>query len=372
MFERFYNDRVLPDPLTFRWKYRDADEAAERVAAAEKHVGVMNAFVDLMNKTGVTDVERLNEIVITYLARNIEGMEELLYEGDGAVIRLYTDDPEIEALPETGLEVADDTEVNTDQDIGTISEQITLTDDSKEYRLAGAKAFNTIADEFVQKLGGTLITASQGRLRGRRLGAYVREYLAEYGYEAFRQGKKDGGVDEERLTIDEDVDYRGWLGEQNKFIGDLERRIRRGTSTGEDKPRRPLTDAEIWATARAWGNVGLQKAYYLGVQSADANGMYEFTGDDGKESCSTCKRLKGQIHRMHEWKRASLIPGIDVKNFECGGFQCQHRLRKVKGRSRGRLKEYLPVLSLDQAFYDHFWPDVVGKGHEHAPVHNHS
>jgi hypothetical protein len=372
MFERFFNDRVLPDALTFRWKYRDAEESAEQVAGAKAHVEVMNAFVDLMNKTGVTDTERLNEIVISYLARNVPGLEELLYEGDGQVIRLYTDDPQPDTEGDTGLEVADNDEVNTEQDIGDAGEQVVL-DDAKAYVLLGSKDFNAIAEKFIERLGGTLIAASQGRLRNRRLGSYVRSYLASDGLEALMEGKKVGGVDEDSLTPEEDAAFTAWLAEQNTFIADLEKRVRRGVSTGEDGPRRPLTDTELWSTARAWANVGLQKAYYIGVQSADKNGMYEFVGDDGAESCRTCKRLKGQIHRMSDWSKAKLIPGIDVKNYECGGYQCQHRLRKVKGRARGRLKMYGPTapLSLLEAFDSHFWPGLPGERHTHA-VHNHS
>lgn len=372
MFERFFNDRVLPDALTFRWKYRDAEESAEQVASAKAHIEAMNQFVDLMNKTGVTDVEKLNEIVISYLARNVPGLEELLYDGDGQIIRLYSDDPQPDTEAAPTMEVADNDEINTDEDIGDAGEQI-VADESKAYHL-GQKDYDAIADRFVDKLGGTLIAAAQGRLRGQRLGGYVRQYLSTFGLDALKAGKVAGGVDEEGLTREEDAEYTAWLAEQNTFISDLEKRVRRGVSTGEGRDRRPLTDAELWNTARAWANVGLQKAYYIGVQSADKNGLYEFVGDDGTESCRTCKRLKGQRHRMNDWRKAQLIPGIDVKNFECGGFQCKHRLIKVKGRARGRLKESgsSASTSLLQAFENHFWPGLPGEGHSHAAVCHHS
>ncbi len=71
--------------------------------------------------------------------------------------------------------------------------------------------------------------------------------------------------------------------------------------------------------------------YYAGIQSADTNGMYSFEGDDGKESCPDCQRLKGVKHRMSWWVDKELRPGVDHDNFECGGWNCQHYLERVGG-----------------------------------------
>jgi hypothetical protein len=64
--------------------------------------------------------------------------------------------------------------------------------------------------------------------------------------------------------------------------------------------------------------------------------MYEFTGEDGAESCSDCQRLKGQRHRMKDWTRKGLRPRVDTSAFECGGWMCQHVLARTTDRASGK------------------------------------
>lgn len=85
------------------------------------------------------------------------------------------------------------------------------------------------------------------------------------------------------------------------------------------------------ARAQKWMGT-IDEFYYAGIQSADSNGLYEFTGDDGKDSCATCQRLQGVKHRMKWWIDHELRPGIDHDNFDCGTWSgsCNHYLERVE------------------------------------------
>jgi hypothetical protein len=66
-------------------------------------------------------------------------------------------------------------------------------------------------------------------------------------------------------------------------------------------------------------------ALYNGAKIAGAgNMMLTFDGDDGKESCADCLRLKGQRHRASWWRNHGLVP--PSRNYACGGYHCEHRL----------------------------------------------
>jgi hypothetical protein len=85
-----------------------------------------------------------------------------------------------------------------------------------------------------------------------------------------------------------------------------------------------------------WWRKTMQPFYYAGLESAQRNAMMEFAGDDGLESCVTCRRLKGQRHRLKDWKRKQLRPQVDTSSFECGGWRCEHKLIPVAGKATGK------------------------------------
>ena len=162
----------------------------------------------------------------------------------------------------------------------------------------------------------------------RRFGLVLRDLIRKYGREAYLDGMKDGGVDTARvLDGDDQAAYRALLAEQSKFVTGLGKVLYR-----EDG----ITNAQADLKADLWFNKSILPFYDEGRVSADANGTYEFTGDDGAESCVTCQRLKGQRHRMKDWARKGLRPRVDTSAFECGGWMCKHLLVKTSEPARGK------------------------------------
>ena len=79
------------------------------------------------------------------------------------------------------------------------------------------------------------------------------------------------------------------------------------------------------ATARAVGYANTLDRIYNRVKvMAAGSRMLTFAGEDGEESCSDCQRYKGKRRKASWWIRNDAIP--PNRNFECGGYRCQHVL----------------------------------------------
>ena len=161
-------------------------------------------------------------------------------------------------------------------------------------------------------------------LSSRSMGARVRSLLRQYGYLAYQDGLTDGGVEDGVLDDDDEAEFVALLAAQNTFVSDF------------SKAAADLSDALAAGKPAMWYTKSIATFYETGRLSADRNGMYEFVGDDGEESCDTCQRLKDQRHRMKDWTRKKLRPGVDTDNFECRGFNCRHLLKKTTSKARGR------------------------------------
>lgn len=155
--------------------------------------------------------------------------------------------------------------------------------------------------------------------------ARIRGAITRYGTLAYQDGMQAGGVDGSELTEDDTLKIKDLNVADSQYVSDLVNEIYSAPGmSGTPASRAPL-----------WGAKTLNAFYYAGLGSADANGMYEFTGHDGEESCTDCKRLKGQRHRMKDWEKKKMRPQKDTASFDCGGWRCEHELTKVSGKARG-------------------------------------
>jgi len=309
--ERRLND-VLPEACEFTFKVQDPYEAAERAQSAQVWAGVVAALGDKLTP----DEARL------LLANQIEAVKDAITDADGALIRLNDADPKDD--PQAPQIVAGDaTPVDAPPAAAPVNE--TTADSMK----AGAvKALQATRLMFEADFNDLLDGARDDDFGRRRFGIVLRDLIRKYGREAYLDGMKDGGVDTVRvLDGDDQAAYRALLAEQSKFVTGLGKVLYR-----EDG----ITNAQADLKADLWFNKSILPFYDEGRVSADANGTYEFTGDDGAESCVTCQRLKGQRHRMKDWARKGLRPRVDTSAFECGGWMCKHLLVKTSEPARGK------------------------------------
>lgn len=315
MLERFFNTRVLPDPLRYQWKYRDSEQSMQSAEIAEKHLSVANTLVMMLGSS-----VQSKEIALRYLADNVDSLGQILTDENGEMVSLYDDDP--------GEDVPDAQQVATDIDaevqptapgVQTAQDDVTVPAATKEY---SETQFGFERDWFA-----IVNDANNGDIANRRrAGTLLRATLTKYGRRAVFDGLEAGGVIVDNLDGDDLDEFLNWNGEQSGYISGFTTRIWDNE----------LSEAQVRAAVSAWTNKSLQGAYMIGLQSADANGMYEFAGDDGEESCPDCKRMKGQVHRLKDYRKRRLRPGVDTDNFKCGGFHCEHRLVRVnRTREKG-------------------------------------
>lgn len=147
---------------------------------------------------------------------------------------------------------------------------------------------------------------------------------------AYADGLINGGVlDGELSEGDEDI-LAAHIAEQSQYVTNLGEKLFKT----EDGISQALADKK----PQMWFRKSVMPMFDAGQFSANSNRMMEFTGNDGLENCGTCKRLKGQRHRHRDWKRKGLRPDAseDADNFDCGLWQCEHRLTPVAGKERGK------------------------------------
>jgi hypothetical protein len=142
---------------------------------------------------------------------------------------------------------------------------------------------------------------------------------------AYRDGLKAGGVDSDPDEAEQDT-IEELAANQREYINALSARVFKDET---------VTPAMAEQKAAMWWGASIEPSYYAGFESAARNQMMEMAGDDGEESCITCRILKMQRHRLKDWSRKQLIPQTHGENYECKGFNCNHILVPVGGKARG-------------------------------------
>jgi hypothetical protein len=197
--------------------------------------------------------------------------------------------------------------------------------DTIEFDDEATKAFTTSSGvDFTTRFADILTRTTSGALKRNQAENLMLGLLLNTAKRVYRDGLAEGGVTED-LDAEENQEIQNWVADQIEYLDPLLALAERGG----------LTPAQIDARAQMWASKGLTQVQTMGRMSADANGMYEFVGDDGKENCKTCRRLKGQIHRLKDWKRKKMIPGRDTNAFICKGFQCRHTLQRTMEAAKG-------------------------------------
>jgi hypothetical protein len=187
-----------------------------------------------------------------------------------------------------------------------------------------SKAYGSTSSDFQTRFVDIVTRAVQGRLRRNQAENLMLGLLNSSGIKAFQDGLIEGGVAGD-LDDDDLMRVQDWLSDTIDYLDPFITSAFDGT----------LPEAQVDGRAQMWTNKSLGQMHTAGRLSADKNGMYLFTGKDGKENCTTCKRLKGQVHRFKDWERKKLIPGLNTDTFDCGGWRCEHRLVRTTGKAYG-------------------------------------
>jgi hypothetical protein len=318
--ERCLND-VLPEEYTFQFKKRDAQEDAETAANAK-------AWADVIATLG----PRLSdEEARQLLANEVEPLHEVVTNEAGQVTVIDADvQPppvgEVQDGPPQEQPEQSDSEASVDENDGgpTADGMGAIGSGRRNLRVGESiKAIQATQLAFEADFADLVANALDGAVNRQRFGIVARALLRRHGQDAYKDGLKDGGVDTDELSTEDQNALLVWIAEQSGYVTDLGKRI----YTGKDN-RTPDYTASMWASK------SLREVYQLGVLSADRNGMYEWVLGATEDHCSDCLRLNGQRHRLREWHIRGWLPG-DPK-LECKGFNCDCKLTKTTERARGR------------------------------------
>lgn len=328
---RLIND-LLPDEYEFAFKYRDAQEDQERASTAAVWAGVIASLGSSLS------AEEQRQMI----ANTIEAAKNAITDENGEIRRV--DDEDVETAPASvndaaandpaasGDENRDDSDAADGRDREQVRARSRLDGDvGGQSADTAEKAIQATRIDFEDAFADLISARQAGEVNASRFGIVARDLLRRYGLQALRDGLEDGGVqtvdsDGNPLPLepDEQAIYNDWLVQQSVYVTNFGRSLTAG------EPVKAEDRAAIWA------NKSLMTLYDEGIASANGNAMMEFAGDDGEESCATCQRLKGQRHRMKNWKRRKLRPQVDTENFKCGGWQCKHVLIRTTERAKGR------------------------------------
>lgn len=193
-----------------------------------------------------------------------------------------------------------------------------------DYATIRGDYYNSVFDNVSSYLGGyTGIATARNEVKKACATAFV---------DAFETGAVD--TQGAGATYDPDPEDTDWLAtrmeQEFAFIDGMF-----GTMKGmKDDPENPLTEDDItqYATDRANGYcASLDAVYGQGKLRSRKNMMLTLDGPDGKESCKTCQKYKGQRHRAKWWISHDLVPAPGNDMYECGNWQCQHVLSDDSG-----------------------------------------
>ena len=302
--ERVWNV-LLPRSLEWKYKAQNNEQDIQTAQIAQTWVNV------------IRDSTFMNEDEKRQMAANqIPAFADVLLDEQGNV-RLPEDDPKAD---NQAVIATDTAQLDTPDTVPQI------TADS-EAQLATAnpaqpeeKAIDDTESAFIDEMKAAMQDGIDRVVSKASTGSRIRGIIARYGKSAYIDGLEDGGV--EGGELDEDDlrligDYNVW---DSTYVTSLVDEIYSTAGMSET----PDVRAPKWVST-------LNRYYYGGIASADKNGMYIFTGDDGKENCATCASLKGVKHRMKWWVDHELRPGLDHHSFECGSWpgNCNHYLERV-------------------------------------------
>jgi hypothetical protein len=299
---------VLPRPL--EWEYKAQNEAQGKETA-----DIAKVWTDMLKEVTYMSDDEKRQLA----ANQIPAFADVLQDENGE-IRLFDADPK---TVEQAIIATDTTQIAPTPaapDVTANSNTDAVMVDNATQAPPVTKAIDDTESAFISEIQAAMQDGVDRTVTKASTAARIRGAISRYGKLAYQDGLEDGGVDSSDLDDDDlrlIADYNVW---DSVYVTDLVNEIYSEAGMSET----PETRAPKWVST-------LNRYYYGGIASADKNGMYIFTGDDGKENCDTCASLKGVKHRMKWWIENELRPGLDHESFDCGSWpgNCNHYLEKV-------------------------------------------
>jgi|CXWL01.1.fsa_nt_gi 2'-5' RNA ligase len=204
------------------------------------------------------------------------------------------------------------------------------------------KAVQATRLDFENDFEDILNEALAGNLKRSRWSMLTRNLIGVSINKAYRDGLKDGGVDDEPDDT-EQAAIDAMISDQSTYVTNLGNTLYKSESV--------ISDAMAAQKPAMWWNGSIAPAYSAGLLSADANSMFGWHLGQTEQHCEAegskwgCKNLDGTRKRYKTWDKLGLIAGTIGQNTTCGGYRCECKLIRVAAKST----DFLP----DWEYYHH-------------------
>jgi phage portal protein BeeE/2'-5' RNA ligase len=197
-------------------------------------------------------------------------------------------------------------------------------------KLLSEKAIATTKRSYLNSVGAMIQEARAGKLTQTKFRNNMRNLTKNTISRAYLDGLEDAGVFEDTTPETKEA-IRQLKLEPTSFVKDFAAKL---------FSEEGITDEEANGKPEMWYAGSISQAYNAGLMAGNENGMYEFGGDDGLNTCRDCERLQElpDRHRLKAWDRRglNLAEGAFVgQKTKCGGWKCLHLLKRATGRAQG-------------------------------------
>lgn len=296
--ERSIN-QTLPEGMEFAFKYKDEEEDQANATLAQTWTGIGETLLRL----GVG-----GNVVAQVMVNQVPALHDVMTDEAG-VLRLPDDDPKSpeqeSPSPAPQLEAQ------------TTPEDNVVVDDNKEINATRQATLN-LFNSTIRAMQDGLISEGVAK-------AALRRGLLVNGDRAILDGMQDGGIDNPQMTKESTNVIARWRAAQVKRVDAFV-----ATNFKED-----MSESQLRNRAQMWVNKSINPLYFEGLAIADKDKRFMWVLDPAKESCLTCLRLNGQIHRMKDFIASSFLP--QAPTLDCKGFQCGCKLTPTELKASGRL-----------------------------------
>lgn len=142
--------------------------------------------------------------------------------------------------------------------------------------------------------------------------------------DSYFEGLAQGGVTPDQMDEEDALNVIQLNLTQQDYVKAFSDDVRKAAKVGTAEAKNAiLRRIDLWAASIA-------AAGQAGLNSAKANELVVFDGDDGDESCQDCQRYKREAHRRKWFVQRNLLPATPGSALQCGGWRCQHYLSPVR------------------------------------------
>jgi hypothetical protein len=187
-----------------------------------------------------------------------------------------------------------------------------------------SKSVDEIVAEYDNTLTANVRRGFRGQTDERELAAAHRDMIRAFAPQAYYEGLRQGGVEQDEADDDDRATIKDWIGEQLSHVRGFAEAVM------DAKRDKALQDA-VYARLDQWLRA-LQSLGNLGYASAQKNamGIWEY---GATEHCATCAQLNGKRHRLKWYLQKGYIPREPgSQTLDCGGWECQCQIIADNGR----------------------------------------